>query len=153
MEIKVKKLTPTAKMPFRAHPTDAGWDLYVDSKEHDFDGNIVYHSGLAFEIPEGFVGLVFPRSSIAKMQLQLTNCVGVIDSHYRGDVMGKFKEIHYDFTCNKHHHYHDENKEYSVGDRFAQLIIMPFPSVTYVEADELSSSDRGTSGYGGSGIR
>lgn len=142
MKVKVKKLTPTAIMPKRAHYNDAGADLYADSVEFDGHNNVVYTSGLAFEIPDGYVGLIFPRSSNAKKDLILSNCVGVIDSGYRGNVMAKFKIIPNDNL---------EFEMYELGERFAQIIIMPIPSVDFIESDVLSESSRGIGGYGSSG--
>ena len=135
MEIKFKKLTKTAKAPKRMHRHDAGFDLTLDSFEYDKKGNLVCHSGIAVEIPDGYVGLLFPRSSIAELGIWLTNSVGVIDSNYRGDIMAKFK-----MSFNA--------APYKVGDRFCQLIVMPYPKVTYVDSDELSKTDRGAGGYG-----
>ena len=80
MEVKIKKVTKSALLPTKAHATDAGYDLYADSIMYDGDGNTVYGTGIAVEIPEGYVGLVFPRSSIAKKSQLLSNSVGVIDS-------------------------------------------------------------------------
>src|SRR5690625_7975433 len=84
MKVKIKKLHEQAKMPFKKHSADAGFDLYATSRVNE-GGNIVYGTGLAFEIPEGFVGLVFPRSSIANKTIALSNAVGVIDASYRGE--------------------------------------------------------------------
>ena len=80
MEVKIKKLYEDSILPTKAHITDAGYDLYAHSKSYDDDGNVVYGSGVAMEIPQGYVGLVFPRSSNAKKGLILSNSVGVIDS-------------------------------------------------------------------------
>lgn len=144
MEVKIKKLNPNAVLPKKAHPTDAGFDLVAVSKEYK-NGCAVFGTGLAFEIPVGYVGLVFPRSSIANTCMSLTNAVGCIDAGYRGEVMAKFKgTVNYDCV-------EEYGKEYSVGDRIGQLIIMPIPDVEFVEADELSETDRGTGGYGSSG--
>lgn len=148
MLIKVKKLHEDAKMPYKACLGDAGWDLFVHSKSYDENDNVVYGCGLAMEIPEGYVGLVFPRSSNSKKALLLSNSVGVIDSGYRGEIMAKFRKTYvekYGIPM------HDESSEYEIGDRFCQLIIMPFPAIDFEEADELSQSERGTQGYGGSG--
>ena len=140
MKIKVKRLNELAMLPTKAHATDAGFDLYAASKTYDNDGNVVYGCGLAFEIPEGYMGLVFPRSSNAKKSLLLSNSVGVIDSGYRGEVTAKFKRL-----------YPISQGEYAIGERFAQLIIMPIPAVEFEEAEELSESERGVGGYGSSG--
>lgn len=140
MKINIKKLTSLAVSPWKAHLTDAGFDLYATSKAYDEDGNVVYGCGLAFEIPEGYMGLVFPRSSNARTQLLLSNSVGVIDSGYRGEVTAKFKCLST---------FHDA--EYKIGERFAQLIIMPIPAVEFEVVEELSDSERGVGGYGSSG--
>lgn len=139
LNIKIKKLTESAKLPTKAHPTDAGYDLYADSQSVDKNYNMVYGTGIAVEIPKGYVGLVFPRSSIANTDIMLSNSVGVIDSGYRGEVMAKFKRVTGEFNT------------YKVGDRIAQLIIIPYPEVVFEEVEELSSSDRGEGGYGSSG--
>ena len=104
---------------------------------HFEDGMLHYGTGVAVEIPHGYVGFVFPRSSIANTHLTLSNSVGVIDSGYRGEIKAKFRK--------------GGTRGYNVGDRIAQLIIMPYPEVTFVEVDELSDSDRGEGGYGSSG--
>lgn len=140
MKIRFKKLHQDAQQPKKAHNTDAGFDLTATSMR--VTGSIVeYGTGIAVEIPEGYVGLVFPRSSICKKTIYLTNSVGVIDSGYRGEVMAKFRLDEIDRP----------QFIYTVGERFAQLIIMPIPSVTFQEAEELSDSERGTGGYGSTG--
>lgn len=139
VKVRFKKLNPNAVMPVKAHPTDAGFDLVAVSCWRE-SGNYVYGTGLAVEIPEGHVGLIFPRSSISKVDLFLTNAVGVIDCHYRGEILFKFKaatRIPYGV--------------YEEGDRIGQLIIMPIPQVEFEEAEELSETDRGAGGYGSSG--
>lgn len=147
LKVKIKKLIPEATIPQYAKPGDAGMDLVATS--HEFEQNAagrrmqVYGTGLAFEIPEGYVGLIFPRSSIAKTELSLTNCVGVIDSGYRGEV--KFK-----FAIDGGSRATSEGS-YKVGDRIGQIIIMPYPAVQFEEAEELSSTERGTGGFGSSG--
>ena len=107
---------------------------------------MVYGTGLAFEIPLGFVGYIFPRSSNAKKDLILSNSVGVIDSGYRGEVMFKFKPSDY-FAINRDNVYED-GPIYSIGDRVGQLIIMPIPKIEFIEVDELSRTDRGIEGFG-----
>ena len=97
-------------------------------------------TGLAFEIPLGYVGLIFPRSSVRNYQLSLSNCVGVIDSGYRGEVQ---------FTFNKLAGI--PSKKYEVGDRIGQMIIMPHPEVLLVEMENLSTTERGDGGFGSSG--
>lgn len=165
MKVKIKKVTESAVLPTKAHATDAGYDLYADSMDYDASGNTVYGTGVAVEIPQGYVGLVFPRSSIAKKDLLLSNAVGVVDSGYRGEIMAKFKPTHISANpiklwwqlCVKRKHTLDFNTlsihrdEYKLGERIAQLIIMPYPEIEFEEVDELSDSDRGEGGYGSSG--
>lgn len=142
MEVKIKKLHEDAVIPKYAKPGDAGMDLTAVSMKIDEYGNICYGTGLAFEIPEGYVGLVFPRSSNCKKGIILTNCVGVIDSGYRGEVSFKFKEIALgNFS----------KVIYKVGDRIGQIIIMPYPRIEFIEVEELSETERGTNGYGSTG--
>ena len=141
LEIKFKKLVETAKMPTKAHPTDAGADLTAVSREWDEEhGNWIYGTGIATEIPEGYVGLLFPRSSIRKYTLAQCNAVGIIDCHYRGEIMVTYKPTN-----------NDIQKFYEVGDKIAQLIILPYPEVSYTEAESLSETDRGENGHGSSG--
>lgn len=171
IKVKIKKLNKDAVIPQYAHGTDAGLDLTAVSRRHDEYGNVVYGFGLAFEIPEGYVGLIFPRSSNYKHNLTLTNSVGVIDSGYRGEVTAKFSYNICVVTSNKlteriRHlltgwfspkddmsiHLTRFNKnEYKVGDRVAQMIIIPYPKVMFEEVQELSDSERGTNGYGSTG--
>lgn len=147
MKVKIKKLHPDAVIPKYAHDSDAGLDLHCVHRGWDDYGNIVYMTGLAFEIPSGYVGLLFPRSSVCKKELSLTNSVGVIDSGYRGEVMMKFSN-----TENPREPYlYTEGKVYEVGERIGQLIILPYPKIEFEEATELSSSDRGEGGYGSTG--
>lgn len=139
MKVKIKKLVENAIIPNYAKDGDAGMDLTATSKTYDELGNVVYGTGLAMEIPKGYVGLVFPRSSICKTDLLLTNSVGVIDSGYRGEIMAKFSYVHM------------HNKKYDVGDRIAQIIILPYPTIEFEEVEELSKTERGDGGYGSSG--
>jgi dUTP pyrophosphatase len=141
MKIKFKKLVPEAVKPKFAKLNDAGADLVATSIDTHRDGQIVYGTGLAVEIPEGMVGLVFPRSSVRNYDLSMANSVGVIDSGYRGEIMVTF-------NLKKPA---DIQEIYVVGDRIAQLIIMPVPLAQYVEVDELSETSRGTNGHGSSG--
>lgn len=141
MELKFKRLSEEAILPIRVHKGDAGIDLTCTriTQEINECGQLilVYHTDLAIEIPEGHVGLLFPRSSIAKKSLTPTNCVGVIDSGYRGEIMFKMRSTTDVVPA-----------IYKPGERFAQLIIMPIPEIEIVEATELSVTDRGEGGYG-----
>lgn len=165
MEVKIKKLHRDAVIPKKAHTDDAGLDLVAVTIEWDENGCAVYGTGLAFEIPKGYVGLVFPRSSNAKKDLILSNSVGVIDSGYRGEVTLKFfptcqmvnplkvwwAMLREKGVVNFGKKYAIHNKEYNIGDRVGQLIIMPYPEIEFKETDELSETERGTGGYGSSG--
>ena len=146
MEVKIKKLNDKAVIPAYAHSTDAGLDLTAISHEYkeEYDCD-VYGTGLAIEIPEGYVGLIFPRSSNRKTNSYLTNSVGVIDSGYRGEIMISFKNRDVSFFTDKH------IPPYNVGDRVAQLIIIPYPSIKLIEVNELSDSERGEGGHGSTG--
>lgn len=150
MKVKIKKLYEDSILPTKAHATDAGYDLYAHSKSYDDDGNVVYGSGVAMEIPNGYVGLVFPRSSNAKKDLILSNSVGVIDSGYRGEVLFKFKPSNViekpDLA-----YIPESISKYEICERIGQIIIMPYPEIEFVEVDELSDSERGDGGYGSSG--
>lgn len=137
MIVKIKKTHPDAIIPKYAKEGDAGLDLTAVSKKYDEYGNICYGTGLAFEIPLGYVGLVFPRSSICKKPLLLSNSVGVIDSGYRGEVSLKFRPGGRDI--------------YEIGDRIGQIIIMPYPYIHLEEVEGLSMTERGDGGYGSSG--
>lgn len=143
MEVKIKKLIPSAVIPTYAHSTDAGMDLYVTDVEYDNNLDCyVYHTGLAVEIPGGYVGLLFPRSSNRKTNCYLANSVGVIDSGYRGEILFCYKDRRDILeVC-------PSNAPYKVGDRAAQLIIMPYPHIKFKEVEELEDSDRGEGGFG-----
>lgn len=142
MKVKVKKLHKNAVIPKYAKPGDAGLDLTAVDKSYDLDKNcIVYDTGLAFEIPDNHVGLIFPRSSICKKQLRLTNAVGVIDSKYRGSIKFFFKSENDICLSNK----------YNVGDRIGQIIIIPYPSIEIEEAEKLNETERGSGGFGSTG--
>lgn len=141
MKVKIKKLHEDAVIPCYAKHGDAGMDLTAVSKHYDEHGNLCYGTGLAFEIPQGYVGLIFPRSSIYKKRLVLSNSVGVIDSGYRGEVSFKFK-AESGLAI---------NEGYKVGERVGQIIIIPYPDIEFVEVSELSESERGENGYGSTG--
>lgn len=146
MKVKIKKLHPDSVLPTYAKEGDAGLDLVAVSKKIDDFGNIHYGTGLAFEIPKGYVGLVFPRSSICKTELDLTNSVGVIDSGYRGEVTAKFKP-----SLSIGHDNSKPVKSYAIGEKMAQMIIIPYPHIEFEEVDELSETERGENGYGSTG--
>ena len=139
MKVRIKRLHPDAVVPKYAKAGDAGMDLTAIGMEREWDV-VTYKTGLALEIPKGHVGLLFPRSSVYKTSMIMSNCVGVIDSGYRGEIMLKFRD-----------QWRDYSSRYEVGDRVGQLIIMPYPQVELEEVDNLSSTDRGSGGYGSTG--
>lgn len=131
-----------AVLPKKAHSTDAGFDLVATriTQEVDEAGKLilVYHTDLAVEIPEGYVGLLFMRSSVSKKSIQLCNCVGVIDEGYKGEIMGKFK-VTTDALP----------RIYEPGEKFAQLVLVPYYTVVETEwVEELTETERGEGGFG-----
>ncbi len=137
IEVKIKKLHKDAVIPKYAKDGDAGMDLTAVDVVAD-GGTITYKTGLSIEIPRWHVGYLFPRSSVYKTGQTLTNCVGVIDSGYRGEIMMKYTLSPY-------------GKEYDIGDRIGQLIIMPYPKVVFEQVEELTETERGFGGYGSTG--
>ena len=136
MKIKIKKLHPDALIPKYAHQGDAGMDVFAISKK-ETDKFIEYGTGLAFEVPEGYVMLVFARSSVTNKDLMLKNSVGVLDAGYRGELVMRFNKF--------------GDEEYEVGDKIGQIVILPYPSIEFQEVEELSESSRGAGGFGSTG--
>ena len=172
MKVNFKKLVPTAQKPKFGKPGDAGADLVATEVLYDNVNNkFICHTGLAVEIPEGMVGLIFPRSSVRNYDLAMSNSVGVIDSGYRGEIMVTFNVNIENKIYNKIGVVIDEGdvtnqqdwldsfddeeaykpKLYQVGDRVAQLVIIPVPLIQYTEVNELSETERGTGGHGSTG--
>lgn len=140
LKIKMKKLHADAVIPNYSKLGDAGMDLTITRIIAENSYDITYGFGIALEIPKGYVGLVFPRSSIRKMDLLLTNSVGVIDSGYRGEIQATFKKSE-----------GVDTNYYKVGERAAQIMILPYPAVEFIESDDLSSTERGSGGFGSTG--
>ena len=180
MKVKIKKLNEKAVIPTYAHATDAGLDLTAVSVKRDSAKDVyIYGTGLAIEIPKGYVGLLFPRSPKRNTEAYMTNHVGVIDAGYRGEVMVCYKTRTARTICDNlsdvitdfyETQPSDEERDitqfvedmlkdgrnalkapYEVGDKIAQLIIIPYPCIEFEEADELFDSDRGTNGHGSTG--
>jgi len=153
MKVRIKKLNENAIIPSYAKDGDAGMDVIATSIISDTPTQITYGLGIALEIPYGFVGLVFPRSSIRKTGLQLSNSVGVIDSGYRGELQATFNKLFggeamYDEMKVKEI---QPNDFYKVGDRVAQIMIIPHPPIEFEQANELSDTERGEGGFGSTG--
>ena len=143
MKVNVKKLTDTATMPTRGSLAAAGYDLYANVEN---DVKVAPHTtekigtGLAMEIPDGYFGGIYARSGIAtKEGLRPANCVGVVDSDYRGEII---VAVHNDS---------DVERVITPAERIAQIIIQPYLSVEFEEADELAESERGAGGFGSTG--
>lgn len=154
MEVRFKKLNEDAVIPAYASEGDAGLDLVATTKDwNKGKGFVEFGTSLAVEIPKGYVGLIFPRSSISGTKYTLANSVGVIDSGYRGEI--KFRFFLNSAAMNNleddTRNMFNELKEYNPGDRVGQLIIMPYPHIIPVQVDELESSDRGEGGFGSTG--
>ncbi len=141
--VKIKRLVDHAQLVgdlVPATPGSAGIDLiatdhYYDSENHFHE----YGTGLSIQLPEGYEAQIRPRSSISKKSLLLINSPGTIDSDYTGELIVRFKEV-------------DPRSEiYQVGDRIAQLVVMPVPKVSFVEVDELTDTKRGSGGFGSTG--
>lgn len=132
-----KKLRPEAKDITKAHPDDAGIDLYAAHIEKG-DWLLKVYTGIAVEIPSGHVGLLFPRSSISNYSLIMANSVGVIDSGYDGEIIAKFIIT--------------GNEVYNIGDKVAQLVIVRLSDIVPVRAEEIAKGSRGSSGFGSSGL-
>jgi dUTP pyrophosphatase len=140
MKVNIKKISENAVIPSYAKEGDAGLDLVATSIVNEEAFQITYGLGVAMEIPEGFVGLVFPRSSIRKYDLSLTNCVGVIDSGYRGELQATFRKER-----------GVASRKYEVGDKICQIMIIPYPPIEFNEVNELSDTERGDGGFGSTG--
>lgn len=190
VNVKIKKLVENAVIPTYAKPGDMGMDLVATSMEYDASRDCyVYHTGLAFEVPEGYGMLLFPRSSNRNTEAYMTNHVGILDSGYRGELLICYKlrtskevsELMLELThalvdvrndvveiANNipdtnvaiSSNYKDNepieidweaSAPYKVGDRVAQLIVVPYPKVMFEEVEELSASERGTGGHGSTG--
>ena len=145
MEIKIKKLYKDAITPTRGSEEAAGYDLYAclgGFEECKISPNTTMKigTGIAAEIPNGYFGAVFARSGLAtKKGLRPANCVGVVDSDYRGEIMVAL---------------HNDDKEpqtIQAYERIAQLVILPYLNVSFTEVNELSDTERGEGGFGSTG--
>lgn len=147
MKVKFKKLNNKAVIPSYGTEGAAGLDMTAISKEihYNKDGTLAfieYDTGISLEIPIGFVGLVFPRSSVSKLDMSLANSVGVIDSDYRGSISFRFKTTSF-----------MPGKQYEVGDRVGQLVVVPYPQIELEEVDTLNETQRGEGGYGSTNVQ
>lgn len=179
LTVKVFRMFPDVELPGYAHEGDMGMDIKAISLEYDRNLDLyIYHTGLVFEIPKGYGMFVCPRSSNSKTECYMPNSVGVIDSGYRGELTVRYKlrdgifsaygvEIVQYVIDNKdvwvstaldkyeHENFIELNKApYKIGDRIAQIVILPYPHINFSPVEdihELTTTDRGTGGYGSTG--
>lgn len=141
MQVKFKKLHPSAVLPSYSRKGDAAMDVSAISIVEETSEYIEYGTGLSYELPEGWVALAFPRSSLSKQDLTLSNSVGVLDSNYRGELRWRFRKTK-----------GEQSKVYQIGNRIGQILILPHPIIEPIEVDELSETNRGQNGFGSSGV-
>jgi len=144
MKVKIKKLRENALLPHRGSRSAAGYDLYacideqITIRPHE---TVMVGTGLSVAIPEGYFGAVVARSGLASKQgLRPANCIGICDSDYRGEYIVAL------------HNDSGETRTVAHGDRIAQLVVMPYLAVDFEEAEELDETERGTGGFGSTGI-
>ena len=144
-KLNVKKLNDRAVMPKYGSDFAAGADLYAAEADEVVIASgetKLIHTGIAMEIPEGLVGLIYARSGLAsKKGLAPANKVGVIDSDYRGEIMVAL------------HNHSNETQTVAVGERVAQMVFAPFYTAEMVEVEELSDTVRGAGGFGSTGTK
>ena len=145
LQVRFQKLDERAVAPAYGSVAAAGADLYAVTDTPITVGagqTVMVHTGLAVEIPEGFVGLVCARSGLATKQgLAPANKVGVIDADYRGEVMVAL------------HNHSGESRTIESGERIAQLVLVPYLTAAYQQADSLTNTVRGDGGFGSTGTK
>ena len=141
MSMKIKRLNDNATMPTKGSEYAAGWDLYAtEDAVIEPAGTVLIGTGWAMQIPIGYFGAIFARSGLAvKEGLRPANCVGIIDSDYRGEII---VPLHNDSK---------EKKLISYGERVAQLIVQPYLISSLEEVNDISDTDRGNGGFGSTG--
>lgn len=145
MRVRIKKLRENAIIPARGSASAAGCDLYACLNHRGGctiqpNQTVKVNTGVAVEIPDGYFGAIFARSGLATNKgLRPANCVGVVDSDYRGEII---VALHNDT---------DTKQTFDDGDRIAQLVIVPYLPVEFCEADKLNETARGTEGFGSTG--
>jgi dUTP pyrophosphatase len=138
MILKYAMLSTKSVAPKRATKHAAGYDLTAVSAVKMGEGLYEYDTGIAVAIPEGYVGLVFPRSSVSNTGAHLANSCGVIDSDYRGPIKVRF---------------YADSAPYNPMDRVAQLVIIPIFESRLERVDRLDDTERGTGGFGSTGVK
>lgn len=157
MELKVK-LSDGAPLPAHAKPGDAGLDLTSRETVVLRPGETkMVRTGVTVEIPDGYFGMVVPRSGLGSRGVTLSNCVGVIDSGYRGEIMAPLHNNHpsvvsaSNLAANARYN-GDGKMTVERGDRVAQLVVVPYRTCECVEVDELGNTERGKDGFGSTGV-
>jgi dUTP pyrophosphatase len=175
MNIKMKRLTDTAILPTRGSDGAAGFDLYADSVQGEYTitnnktvivaggSNVIVHTGIAMEIPKGYVGLLFARSGLScKKGLRPANCVGVIDEDFRGEIIVNFhNDINFSTWYNaqnsddtvKANDFVESFTEFDLHDRVAQMVFVKYEAFNPVEVDSLEDTARGKGGFGSTGSK
>lgn len=167
MKLKVKKLGENAILPTRGSSSAAGWDLYsAESVDIKSGETTMIHTGIAIEIPEGYFGAIYARSGLATKQgLRPANCVGVIDSDYRGEIIVALHSDATDFAIVQEQNLislrvtakivadPQSAKHVEMGERVAQLVIQKYEDIELEEVDELDSTERGEGGFGSTGTK
>ncbi len=146
VNVPIKKLREDAKLPFSGSAMAAGYDLYACTGRGETvippHENAMIGTGLACAVPEGYFAGLFARSGLAaKMGLRPANCVGVVDSDYRGEIIVAL------------HNDSDQVRRIADGERIAQMVILPYLPVTFSETDSLDETERGEGGFGHTGSR
>ena len=142
LKVKFKKLADDVKLPVKGSSHAACFDVYAHRIIHESNGKVVVKLGFATEIPEGYKGVIVPRSNLTKHHWVLNNSVGVIDSDYRGEWMAVFSPISLNFGF-----------PYEIGDRVAQVYFDQVVYAEFEEVSELETSDRGAGGFGSTGLK
>lgn len=135
MQVKIKKLFDDSQLPTKGHLTDTGYDLYVHRVE-DSGNFIKIYTGVAIQPESGYWFMLAPRSSSHKKGLSLYNNIGIIDNSYTGEIVGVFYKTK------------DYKELPKKGDRLLQLIPQELIQAEFVEADQLSETERGDGGFG-----
>lgn len=161
IQIPFKKLHENAVIPAKATNGAAGYDCVATEIEFNVEHQyVVYKLGFAVAIPEDYVGLLYPRSSNRKTEVYIPNCVGVIDSDYRGEVSFTVKFTDDDIRIENNRiveytadysTFFEVTPPYRVGDRVCQLVIQKLPNIHFMETDTLDETERGTGGHGSTG--
>lgn len=156
VNVDFKRLYQDAKPPFRGRESDAGVDLTIHSinipHPEDYRAYIEVGLGISVNIPEGYYGQLVARSSITKTNLMLANAFGVIDAGFTGELKARFVYTG-SYIAQLEEHEVPTPRNFDIGMRVCQLIILPIPCVKYNEVQEHVTTNRGSSGWGSTGAK